>query len=105
MLVSAKRWDWNVNVPGKVVAMIGHVHGCGVAVEATNESQGGASICKSVATLDPEDPHRVMEMSTYTGDPLAVVKSGQVVRLHSMYNSPSQADDVMGIMLAYIKPT
>jgi hypothetical protein len=33
------------------------------------------------------------------------VRSGQVVRLHSMYNSPEPADDVMGIMLAYIKPT
>jgi hypothetical protein len=102
---SDRHWDWNVNVPGKVVAMIGHVHGYGVAVEATNESQGGASICKSVATLDPEDPSHVMEMSTCTGDPLAVVKSGQVVRLHSIYNSPEPADDVMGIMLAYIKPT
>jgi hypothetical protein len=102
---SDKHWDWNVNVPGKVVAMIGHVHGHGVAVEATNESQGSASICKSVATLDPADSHRVLEMSTCTGDPLAVVNSGEVVRLHSMYNSSHPADDVMGIMLAYIKRT
>jgi hypothetical protein len=101
---SDKHWDWNVNVPGKVVAMIGHVHGHGVAVEATNESKGGKSICRSDATLHPTDTHRVLEMSTCTGDPLAVVKSGQVVRLHSMYDSPHPADDVMGIMLAYIKP-
>jgi hypothetical protein len=46
-----------VNVPGKVVAMFGHVHGHGIAVEATNESRGGASICRSVATLDPMDVH------------------------------------------------
>jgi hypothetical protein len=102
---SDKHWDWNVNVPGKVVAMIGHLHGHGVAVEATNESRGGASICKSVATLDPADAHRVLAMSTCTGDPLATVKSGEVVRLHSMYNSPHPANDVMGIMLAYIKRT
>ncbi|HEX6256322.1 MAG TPA: hypothetical protein VFZ70_10995 [Euzebyales bacterium] len=101
---SDKHWDWNVNVPGKVVAMIGHVHGHGVAVEATNESRGGRSICLSKATLDSTDTHRVLEMSTCTGDPLAVVKSGQVVRLHSMYDSPQPADDVMGIMLAYINP-
>src|SRR5215203_5532793 len=29
--------NWKVNVPGKVVAMLGHVHGHGIAVEATNE--------------------------------------------------------------------
>src|SRR5829696_1489105 len=39
---SDTHWDWNVNVPGNVVAMIGHVHKYGVSVEATNES-GAAS--------------------------------------------------------------
>jgi hypothetical protein len=102
---SDTHWDWKVNVPGKVVAMLGHVHGHGIAVEATNESQGGASICKSVATLDPMDVHSVLSMSTCTGDPVAVVGQGQVVRLHSMYNSTHAADDVMGIMLGYISPS
>jgi hypothetical protein len=97
--------DWTVNVPGKVMAMIGHLHGHGVAIEATNESQGGASICKSVATLDPMDVHSVLSMSTCTGDPLAVVKQGETVRLHSMYQSSHAADDVMGIMLGYIHPS
>jgi hypothetical protein len=72
--------DWKVNVPGKVVAMLGHVHGHGIAVEATNESKGGASICRSTATLDPMD-------------------------VHSEYNSSHAADDVMGIMLGYIHPS
>jgi hypothetical protein len=89
-------------VPGKIVAMIGHLHGHGVAIETTNESIGGQSICTSLATLDPMDVHRVLAMSTCTGDPLAVVQQGQIVRLHSMYNSTHSADDVMGIMLAYI---
>jgi hypothetical protein len=101
---SDTHWDWNVNVPGKVLAMIGHVHGHGVAVQATNESLGGASLCTSVATLDPTDPHRVVSMSTCAGA-LGAVAPGQVVRLHSMYQSPHPADDVMGIMLAYINPT
>ena len=99
---SDTHWDWKVNVPGTVVAMVGHVHGHGVAVEATNESRGGQSICKSVATLDPVDPHRVLSMSPCTGERLARLKAGQIVRLHSMYNSRHAADDVMGIMLAYI---
>jgi hypothetical protein len=96
--------DWNVSVPGKVVAAIGHLHGHGVAIEATNESRGGASICKSVATLHPTDVHRVLAMSTCTGDPLANVRQGEIVRLHSMYQSSHAADDVMGIMLMYINP-
>jgi hypothetical protein len=102
---SDTHWDWNVNVPGGVVAAIGHVHGHGIAVEATNESEGGKSICRSTATLDPIDVHSVLSMSTCTGDPLAVLKSGQDVRLHSEYNSTHPADDVMGIMLLYIRPS
>lgn len=102
---SDTHWDWTVNVPGKVVAMIGHLHGHGVAVEATNESRGGQSICRSVATLDPADVHSVLSMSTCTGDPLAVVKPGEIVRLHSEYQSSHAADDVMGIMLGYIHPS
>ena len=101
---SDKHWDWKVNVPGKVVAALGHVHGHGIAVEATNESEGGKSICRSRATLDPADVHSVLAMSTCSGDPLARVKAGQTVRLHSEYQSPHAADDVMGIMLTYIDP-
>lgn len=101
---SDTHWDWKVNVPGKVVAALGHVHGHGVAVEATNESRGGQSICRSSATLDPGSVHNVLAMSTCTGDPLARVKAGQTVRLHSEYQSPDAADDVMGIMLAYVRP-
>jgi Stress up-regulated Nod 19 len=96
--------DWTVNVPGKVVAMLGHVHGHGIAVEATNESKGGVSICRSEATLDPNDVHSVLAMSTCTGDPVATVSQGQTVRLHSEYQSSHPADDVMGIMLGYIHP-
>jgi hypothetical protein len=101
---SDEHWDWNVNVPGKVVGAIGHVHGHGIAVEATNETQGGTSICRSVAEPDPADSHRILAMSTCAADPLAVLNRGDVVRLHSEYNSPHPADDVMGIMLAYVNP-
>lgn len=101
---SDRHWDWNVNVPGDVVTMLGHVHGHGIAVEATNESRGGASICRSVAEPDPHDPHHVRAMSTCVGDPIASVSRGEVVRLHSEYHSPMEMHDVMGIMLAYIHP-
>jgi len=101
---SDTHWDWQVNVPGKVVAAIGHVHGQGIAVEATNESRGGQSICRSTATLSPSDVHSVLAMSTCTGDPVATVGAGETVRLHSEYQSSHAANDVMGIMLMYIKP-
>jgi hypothetical protein len=99
---SETTWDWNVNVPGNVVAMLGHVHPHGLYIEATNESEGGVSLCKSAATTAE---HHVLSMSTCVGDPIAVVRAGQVVRIHSVYDSPHAADDVMGIMLAYINPT
>jgi Stress up-regulated Nod 19 len=101
---SDTHWDWTVNVPGNVVAAIGHLHGHGVAIEATNESRGSSSICKSVATLDPLNVHSVLAMSTCTGDPIARLRQGELVRLHSMYQSSHPADDVMGIMLLYVNP-
>jgi hypothetical protein len=75
--------DWSVNVPGKVVAGFGHLHGHGVAIEATNETlqdmsgdHDGAVICKSIAKLDPLDVHSVLSMSSCAGDPLARVSQG-----------------------------
>jgi hypothetical protein len=106
-LYSDTHWDWKVNVPGDVMAAAGHVHGHGVAVEATNESQGSASICRSEAQSDPMNAHLIRSMSTCTADsgPLAHVNLGDTVRLHSEYQSTHPADDVMGIMLAYIHRT
>jgi hypothetical protein len=43
-----------------------------------------------------------MKMSTCVGDPLAELRQGDIVRLHSMYQSAHPADDVMGIMLGYV---
>jgi len=101
---SDEHWDWNVNVPGRVIAAIGHVHGHGVAVETTNESRGGESICRSEATPDPKDVHNVLSMTTCKGDPLATIGRSETVRLHSIYQSAHAADDVMGIMLLYVNP-
>jgi hypothetical protein len=101
--------NWSVNVPGRVMTAIGHLHGHGVAIEAVKGTgdahEGAAVICKSVATLDPMSVHNVLSMSTCSGDPLADVKQGDTVRLHSMYQSSHVANDVMGIMLLYINPT
>jgi hypothetical protein len=97
--------DWTVNVPGELVTMIGHQHGHGVAVEATNESRGGALLCRSETKTDPADPHRVLEMAPCGATLPATLHRYETVRLHSIYNSTHPAYDVMGIMLGYIRPS
>jgi hypothetical protein len=42
--------------------------------------------------------------SACTGDPIARLRQGELVRLHSMYQSSHPADDVMGVMLLYVNP-
>jgi len=40
----------------------------------------------------------------YVRDPVARIAQGDRVQLHSEYQSGHAADDVMGIMLLYVKP-
>ena len=102
---SQATWDWSVNVEGAVVAAAGHVHDHGMQIEATNLNTG-QSICKSMAGYgsDPAYMGHLESMSFCSGDPLALVDAGHVVQLRSTYNSPEAANDVMGIMLAYVHP-
>jgi hypothetical protein len=101
--------DWTVNVPGRVVYLGGHQHDEGVRIEATLETpQGSTSICDSVAGYGetPEfiDHHggvHLSSMSTCVGD-VATLTEGQKVRVHSIYDSQTAHDDVMGIMFMYI---
>lgn len=103
--VSDTHYDWTVNVPGRVVFAAGHLHDEGVRIEAT---QGSTSICNSVAgygeTPDYIDHHggiHLSSMSTCSGN-VATLTQGQVVRLHSIYDSPMSMTDVMGIMIMYV---
>lgn len=105
---SDTHWDWNVNVPGRIVAIGGHVHDEGVRIEATNESTG-QSICDSVAAygetpeyIDMMGRARLSSMSRCIADPVATVASGDTVRVHSVYDASQPHDDVMGIMIGYI---
>jgi hypothetical protein len=98
--VSDTHWDWTVNVPGRVVFAAGHQHDDGVRVEAT---RGATSICDSVAGYgtDPAYLHHISAMSTCSGN-LATLSQGEVVRLHSIYDSPTSQIDVMGIVFMYV---
>ena len=91
---SDAHWDWNVNVPGRVVAI---------------DQSTGQSICNSVATyggapdyIDMMGEPWISSMSRCIANPVATVARGQTVRLHSVYNAPEARGDVMGIMIAYI---
>jgi hypothetical protein len=97
--------DWKANIEGAVVAMAGHLHDHGVRIEATNVNTG-QSICNSVAGYgsDPAYMGHIESMTFCEENPLGLVDNGHVVRIRSIYNSPSPANDVMGIMLAYIHP-
>ncbi len=107
---SDTHWDWNVNVPGRIVAIGGHVHteGMGMGIEATNETTG-QSICNSVATyggspeyVDMMGMEWISDMSRCIADPVATVARGDTVRIHSEYHAPEPTDGVMGIMIGYI---
>lgn len=107
--VSDTHWDWRVNVPGRVVTAAGHLHDSGVHLEATRETGSPLSICDSVAGygetpgyIDPSGRAHLSSMSTCEADPLAVLSQGDMVRIHSVYDSPEPQTDVMGIMLMYI---
>jgi hypothetical protein len=111
--LSDTHYDWTVNVPGKIVATAGHIHDHGVNIELTNQSTGGSLICNSVAGyggtgyVTSDGRSHVSSMSACYGNPVANVSTGQVVRLHGIYNVPSThpaIDDAMAIALAYIAP-
>ncbi len=115
-------WDWNVNVPGNIVAIGGHVHteGHGVKIEANDETShthictskptyGGSPEYMSMmevsmlgSTLPAGSPY-ISGMSGCIGTPVATVAKGDDVRINSVYNNPGPPyEGAMGIMLAYI---
>lgn len=106
--MSDRHWDWRVNVPGRIVGIGGHVHDDGVRTEATNETTG-RSICNSVGRygespefIDDMGMAHLSSMSRCIADPVATVTSGQIVRIHSVYDAMEAMDDVMGIMIAFV---
>jgi hypothetical protein len=41
-------------------------------------------------------------MTTCRGRRVGTVRKGDLIRLHSVYDSPEPMDDVMGIMIGYL---
>jgi hypothetical protein len=96
-------WDFTIppELSGRVVAIGGHQHDYGVGIELTNQSRGGRSVCRAVPDYGAGHIERIRGC---VGDPVATLRTGEVVRLHSTYDSPEAQHDAMGIMLGYLAP-
>jgi Stress up-regulated Nod 19 len=100
-----------VNTPGKVVAMVGHLHDSGVHIAATDTTQSNQPFCDSVATyggspgyIDAMGMSHISAMSTCSGSPIINWHTGDNIQIDASYNSSTAQSDVMGIMLAYLTP-
>jgi hypothetical protein len=98
---------WNYKVPatgaGDIVAIGGHLHDYGTHISLTDTTTG-RRICNSKAAYGqiPAYMKNIDYMSGCIGSPLAVIRTGDTLRLDSYYNSPKAENSVMGIMMAYV---
>ena len=99
-------WTWASSLTGRIVATAGHLHSGGKEISLVNESTGNP-ICTSAARYGtkPGSMGSLDSMSVCAWDALGTVRAGEVLGIHSHYESPEPADDVMGIMLVYVYPT
>ena len=108
---STQTYTWNVNRPGQMLTVGGHLHDHGVNLEVRNQTTGQV-ICNSVAGygetplyVDHHGEEHISSMSTCGGPgepPIATLQSGQQVRITSRYDSPVATNDAMGIAVAYM---
>jgi hypothetical protein len=108
--LSDTTWKWKVNVPGRILAIAGHVHDSGTNIYAVDETTRQV-LCNSVASYEKKGPYvdmdgmsHVARMSGCLGNPVATINRGDQVTLHAVYHSPTAQDGVMGIMLGYVAP-
>ena len=81
--------------------MGGHQHNDSVKIKATD---GGKTLCTSRAGYgrNPSYMGNIESMSGCVGEPLGRIHAGDLIRLHSIYDTDHAQNDVMGIMLAYV---
>jgi hypothetical protein len=103
---SEKTWSWTSSLTGRIVATAGHLHDGGKEITLVNESTG-RQVCTSAARYGtrPDSKGSLDSMSACAWDALGVVRAGEALGIHAHYESAQPADDVMGIMLAYVYPT
>jgi hypothetical protein len=109
---SAPSWTWDVNRPGDVISVVGHLHDHGVNLEIRNDATG-QRICDSVAGYgegplytDHEGTAHISSMTTCLGTAdrpgIASVASGQRVTMTGHYNAPAPVDDAMALAIMYL---
>ena len=99
-------WTWTSTLTGRVVFTGGHVHNGGLYDDLANQTTG-EHLCKSTAGYGTKAAYQgsIESMSTCVWDRLGAVRSGDVLMMHTVYDSPEARSDVMGIMIAYVYET
>lgn len=103
---SSSHWTWKSTITGRIVWTAGHVHDGGVRTTLTNATTG-AHVCTAWAGYGTKPAYMgtIESMSTCVWDALGTVRAGETLDLESVYNASEAADDVMGIMVAYVWQT
>ncbi|MGQ0467892.1 MAG: hypothetical protein ACT4QG_21560 [Sporichthyaceae bacterium] len=102
---SATPWTWTSNLTGRIVGAGGHVHAGGIGLTLDNATTK-QRICSSEAGYG-EGAHAgmVTSMSVCFWDSLGTVRTGEQLKITSLYDTPSATSGVMGIMLLAIYET
>jgi hypothetical protein len=108
---SQASWTWNVNRPGNIITIGGHVHNGGENIVIRNDTTGEV-ICDSRAGygesplyIDSHGTRHISSMSRCTGSrgsPVARVSNGQRVTTTASYNMEQAVTDQMAITMAFI---
>jgi len=103
---SSSHWTWKSNITGRIIWTAGHVHDGGVRTTLTNATSG-RHVCTAWAGYGTKPAYMgtIESMSTCAWDALGTVREGDTLDLESVYNASEAADDVMGIMVAYVWET
>ncbi|MFC4908309.1 hypothetical protein [Actinomadura gamaensis] len=99
---SVRTWSWLSTVGGRLVFANGHQHVGGTHVSATDDTSG-TTLCDSPAGYDTMGGMRVLvSMGVCAGDPIAAIRFGDRLTVHSYYDTDAPETGVMGIMHAYL---
>lgn len=103
---SHESWFWTSTLTGRIVSTGGHVHDGGIKTVLRNESTD-TEICTSWAGYGTKTEYEgtIESMSGCVWDAVGTVRGGEVLGIHSYYDSAFPVDDAMGIMLAYVYQT
>ncbi len=122
-------YTWNVNTPGRLVGLGGHVHDGGINLVVQDDTQNNLLLCNSVAGYVQAPPpmqgmaamvsngvgqYVIATMSGCGGGwgttpPIATLNAGDQVSIHAVYDNAldpgSDTQGVMGIVIGFVAET